>query len=230
MDSIECAVYTSGMPAINTPTYQLVRDLIRSDIVEGVWALGSHMTMTELVGRYGVSANPVREALQQLQGEGVIELRMNRGAVVPQVDARYIDNIYKLRAAVQVMLAREAAQRVTPAHAQCLRELCEQHEAAVADGDSAACVRCNRDLHQYMDQLADNPPAMEVLASRLCLIDAFRRSVGFSAGRLDKVVAQHRRLVRAIARGDAERAAQAAHEHTESARLDLLAALKSRTA
>jgi DNA-binding GntR family transcriptional regulator len=230
MDSIECVVYTAIMPAINTPTYQLVRDLIRSDIVEGVWPLGSHMTMTELVGRYGVSANPVREALQQLQGEGVIELRMNRGAVVPQVDARYIDNIYKLRAAVQVMLAREAAQRITAAQAERLRELCELHETAVAEGDAAACVRCNRELHHFMDQLADNPPAMEVLASRLCLIDAFRRSVGFSAGRLDKVVAQHRRLVRAITRGDADLAARVAHEHTESARLDLLAALQSRKA
>lgn len=221
-------MYTAIMPAINTPTYQLVRDLIRSDIVEGVWPLGSHMTMTELVGRYGVSANPVREALQQLQGEGVIELRMNRGAVVPQVDARYIDNIYKLRAAVQVMLAREAAQRITPAQAERLRELCALHEAAVAEGDVAACVRCNRDFHHFMDKVADNPPAMEVLASRLCLVDAFRRGVGFSAGRLDKVVAQHRRLVRAITRGDADLAARVAHEHTESARLDLLAALQGR--
>jgi len=216
------------MTPLNTPTYQLVRDLIRSDIVDGIWPLGSHMTMSELVARYGVSANPVREALQQLQGEGVIEIRMNRGAVVPQVDARYIDNIYKLRSAVQVMLAREAAHHITPAHAVRLRELRELHEAAVAAGDTAACVRCNRDLHHFMDKLADNPPAMEVLASRLCLVDAFRRTVGFGAGRLDKVVAQHRRLVRAITRGDADAAARAAQEHTESARLDLLAALRCR--
>jgi len=228
MDSIEYVMYTASMAPISTPTYQLVRDLIRGDIVEGIWPLGSHITMAELVGRYGVSANPVREALQQLQGEGVIELRMNRGAVVPQVDARYIDNIYKLRAAVQVMLAREAALRITPAHAARLRELCELHEAAVAEGDAAACVRCNRELHHYMDRLADNPPAMEVMASRLCLVDAFRRSVGFGVGRLDKVVAQHRRLVRAITRGDAELSARVAHEHTESARLDLLAALQGR--
>ena len=223
-------MYTAVMVPISTPTYKLVRDLIRSDIVEGIWPLGSHMTMAELVGRYGVSANPVREALQQLQGEGVIEIRMNRGAVVPQVDARYIDNIYKLRASVQVMLAREAAHRITPAGAARLRELCELHEAAVAEGDAAACVRCNRELHHFMDKLADNPPAVDVLASRMCLVDAFRRSVGFGAGRLDKVVAQHRRLVRAITRGDADLAARSAHEHTESARLDMLTALQSREA
>ena len=218
------------MTAISTPTYQLVRDLIRSDIVEGIWPLGGHMTMADLTRRYSVSANPIREALQQLQGEGVIDLRMNRGAVVPNVDARYIDNIYKLRTAVQVMLAREAAQRITPAAASKLRELNELHEVAVANGDTAACVRCNRDLHQFMDKLADNPPAMEVLASRLCLVDAFRRSVGFGVGRLDKVVAQHRRLVKAISRGDGESAARAAQEHTESARQDLMVMLQRRKA
>ena len=218
------------MIGISTPTYQLVRDLIRSDIVEGVWPLGGHMTMADLTKRYSVSANPIREALQQLQGEGVIDLRMNRGAVVPNVDARYIDNIYKLRTVVQVMLAREAAQRVTPVAAAKLRELNGLHEVAVANGDAAACVRCNRDLHQFMDQLADNPPAMEVLASRLCLVDAFRRSVGFGTGRLDKVMAQHRRLVKAISRGDGEAAARAAHEHTESARQDLMVMLQHRNA
>jgi len=215
------------MDTINTPTYQRVRELIRADIVQGVWPLGSHMTMADLTARYGVSANPVREALHQLQGEGVIAIRMNRGALVPEVDARYIDNIYKLRGAVQGMLAREAALRITPADARRLLELCEAHEAAVAEGDVAACVSRNRELHHLMDSLADNPPAMEVMASRLCLIDAFRRRVGFGAGRLDTVMAQHRRLVRAITRGDADKAAQVAQEHTESARRDLLAAAQA---
>lgn len=229
LDSIECVVYDTGMDPINAPTYLLVRERIRADIVDGVWPLGGHMTMAELTARYGVSANPVREALQQLQGEGVIEIRMNRGAIVPAVDARYVDNVYKLRAAVQGMLARDAAQRSTPQHAARLRELCERHEAAVADDDVAACVRANRELHHHLDLMADNPQAMAVMASRLCLIDACRRGLGFGAGRLDVVIDQHRRIVRAVSRGDADRAARAAHEHTETARRDLLAALLRKT-
>ncbi len=213
------------MEAINTPTYLRVREQIRSDIVSGVWALGSHITMTDFTERYGISANPVREALQQLQGEGVIELRMHRGAVVPQVDARYIDNIYKLRSALQVMLARDAALRATPDQVRHLQALCEAHEAAAADGDAAGSVRANRALHHAIDSLADNPPALEVLASRSCLVDAYRRAIGYGSGRLDTVIAQHRKLVRAIARGDADKAAQISFEHTESARQDLLAAV-----
>jgi DNA-binding GntR family transcriptional regulator len=213
------------MDAINTPTYLRVREQIRSDIVSGVWALGSHVTMSDFTERYGISANPVREALQQLQGEGIIELRMHRGAVVPQVDAHYIDNIYKLRSALQVMLAREAAQRATAEQVQQLHALQEAHEVAASSQDVAACVAANRALHHYIDSLADNPPALEVLASRSCLVDAYRRAIGYTRARLDAVIAQHRKLVRAIARGDADKAAQASFEHTESARLDLMAAV-----
>ncbi|KNZ30655.1 MAG: hypothetical protein AD742_21580 [Methylibium sp. NZG] len=221
-------MYTVAMPAINTPTYLRLREQIRADIVSGVWPLGGHVTMVELTDRYGVSANPVREALHQLQGEGVVDMRMNRGVVVPRVDARYIDNIYKLRGALKVMLAREAALRVQPGDRERLHALCEAHEAAVAEADMAACVRTNRALHHFIETLADNPPAVEVMASRACLVDAYRRSIGYGAGRLDAVIAQHRKLVRAVARGDGDRAAQVAFEHTESARLDLLAAVNQR--
>ena len=87
-------------------------------------------------------------------------------------------------------------------------------------------MQANRDLHHFIDSLADNTPAMEILDSRASLVDAFRRAQGYGPGRLDVVVSQHRKLVRAIARGDADKAAQAALEHTDSSRKDLLALLR----
>jgi DNA-binding GntR family transcriptional regulator len=214
------------MAAINTPTYLRLREQIRADIVDGIWPLGSHVTLAQLSQHYLVSAAPVREALLQLQGEGVVDMRMHRGAVIPNVDERYIDNIYKLRSALQAMLAREATERATPADIKQLQALCEAHEQAAAGGDVAATVQANRDLHHAMDRLADNPQATEVLDTRASLVDAFRRLHGYGSGRLDTVIAQHRKLVRAIARGDADKAAQAAMEHTDSARIDLLALVR----
>lgn len=210
------------MDAINTPTYLRLREQIRNDIVAGIWPLGSHLTLAQLSSHYAVSAAPVREALLQLQGEGVVDMRMHRGAVIPAVDERYIDNIYKLRAALQGMLAREAAERATPDDVKKLQALSEAHEAAAAQGDVAGCVRANRALHHFMDTLADNPPAVEVLDARSSLVDAYRRAHGYGPGRLDAVIAQHRKLVRAIARGDGTKAALAAVEHTDSARADLM--------
>ncbi len=210
------------MVAINTPTYQRLREQIRSDIVDGLWKLGSHVTLAELSSHYQVSANPVREALLQLQGEGMVNMRMNRGAVIPDVDARYVDNLYQLRGAIQVALCREAARRATAHNLDILGERLAAYELAASSGDTALCVRHNRDLHHYIDSLADNPLALDVLAARSGLVDAFRRTHGYGAGRLDVVVAQHRALVAAIRTGDGDAAARAAFEHTESSRLDLL--------
>jgi len=220
------AAGASTRTAINTPTYVRLREQIRSDIVAGIWPLGAHLTLVQLSSHYGVSAAPVREALLQLQGEGVVDMRMHRGAVIPNVTAPYIERIYKLRGALQVMLAREAARLATPADIQQLDALNEAHEMAAAAQDVAACVKANRDLHHFMDTLADNPMAVEVLDARASLVDAFRRLHGYGSGRLDTVIAQHRKLVRAIARGDADKAAQAAIEHTDSARINLLALLR----
>jgi DNA-binding GntR family transcriptional regulator len=214
------------MPAINTPTYLRLREQIRSDIVAGIWKLGSHVTLAQLSDHYAVSAAPVREALLQLQGEGVVDMRMHRGAVIPHVDERYIDNIYKMRGALQGMLAREVTARATPADVTRLQALSDIHETAAASGDVAATVQANRALHHAMDTLADNPQALEVLDTRASLVDAFRRLHGYGSNRLDTVIAQHRKLVRAIAKGDAHRAATVAMEHTDSARLDLLALVR----
>jgi DNA-binding GntR family transcriptional regulator len=215
------------MSAINTPTYMRLRDQVRADIVAGLWPLGSHVTLAQLSSHYQVSANPVREALLQLQGEGVVDMRMNRGAVIPSVDARYIDNLYRLRGAIQVMLARDAAVSATAANIEAMYELSAQYEAAVSSSDVPRCVTANRALHRYIDGISDNPLALEILDNRSSLADAFRRSKGYQAGRLEVVVAQHRTLVAAIASGDPERAAQVTLEHTDSSRVDLLSLLLS---
>jgi len=211
---------------INAPTYLRLREKIREDIVAGVWALGSHITLAELGNHYQVSNVPVREALLQLQGEGVIEMRMNRGAVIPCVDAKYIDDTYQLRGALQSMLARLACERATEAQLKTLDAVAGAYEDAVASGEVAACVAANRHFHNHLELLADNAGAVELLQARSSLVDAFRRARGYAPGRLDKVLAQHRKIVRAIVRRDPDAASQAVLAHTDASRLDLLDLLK----
>lgn len=211
------------MDAINTPTYMRLRDQVRADIVAGIWPLGAHVTLAQLSSHYQVSANPVREALLQLQGEGVVAMRMNRGAVIPWVDAKYIDNLYRLRGAIQSMLVRDAARVASPAQVERMLALSADYETAAQSSDTARCVEANRDLHRFIDGIGNNAMAVDLMRGRSSLADAFRRSVGYGSGRLELVVAQHRQIVEAIAAGDQDAAAQAALEHTDSSREDLLA-------
>lgn len=211
---------------INTPTYLRLREKIREDIVAGVWALGSHITLAELGAHYQVSNVPVREALLQLQGEGVIDMRMNRGAVIPGVDAKYIDDTYHIRGALQSLLARLACERATDAQLKVLEAAAEEYEEVARAGDTALSIVANRKFHNQLETLADNSPAMEMLQARGSLVDAFRRSHGYGQGRLEKVMAQHRKIVRAIVKRDQQAATLAVLAHTDSSRLDLLELLK----
>lgn len=215
------------MEPISTPTYVRLRDQIRADIVSGVWRLGSHVTLAELASHYQVSANPVREALLQLQGEGVVAMRMNRGAVIPVVDEKYVDDLCRLRAAIQSMLVRDAARMATPAQLETMMELAQGYEDAARSGDAAISIQANRRLHSHIDSIGQNSLAVELLQGRTSLIDAFRRSVGYGPGRLETVIRQHRKIARAIAARDEQRSIEAMLEHTDSARLDLHRMFKS---
>jgi DNA-binding GntR family transcriptional regulator len=215
------------MVALNTPTYMRLREQLRADIVSGIWALGSHVTLAELSAHYQVSTNPVREALLQLQGEGVVSMRMNRGAVVPVVDEKYIDDLYRLRGAIQVMLARDAACNATPDQVAQMMAHCKAYEQAALADDIGESVKANRLLHECVDSISGNLMALQLLDGRSSLVDAFRRRVGYGAGRQQVVAQQHRKIVNAIAAGDQVAAAQASLEHTDSARVDLVAACRA---
>ena len=212
------------MNAINTPTYMRLRDQLRTDIVTGIWPLGSHVTLAQLANYYEVSANPVREALLQLQGEGVVAMRMNRGAVIPTVDEKYIDDLYRVRGALQSMLVREAARVATKQQIETMYKLCAEYQTKTSSTNSIEIVVANRNLHQYIDSIPGNTIATEMLDGRSSLVDAFRRSVGYGDTRTDQVLKQHRKIVDAIAAKDGDKAAQLTLEHTNSSREDLLRA------
>ena len=146
----------------SAPAYARLREQIRSDVVSGIWKLGQHMTLAELSSHYGVSANPVREALHQLQGEGVVEMRQNRGAVVRQVDAEFVKNMYDVRGAIEGMLAAEAARRATEDDILHITRFVEAYEQAVATTNIDQIVQANRALHQTINRIADNPLALEI--------------------------------------------------------------------
>jgi DNA-binding GntR family transcriptional regulator len=208
--------------SFSAPAYIRISEQIRKDIAAGVWALGQHITMTELRSRYGVSGNPVREALQQLQGAGLLEIRPHRGAVVCQVDAAFIKNVYDVRGAIEAMLAREAARLATPEDIALIERHVAAYEAAAAGGEIVVLVQTNRDLHRTINSIAKNPIAVEIFDGRSSLIDALRRTLGNRPGRVEQIVREHRAIFEAIAAGDGRAAARLALQHTLGARDHML--------
>src|SRR5947207_12786453 len=86
-----------------------IRDRVRDDIVAGALPFGSRLTLDLLAARYSVGHMPVREALRQLEGEGLVVLTPNRGARVRAVDIGFVRNSFDLRIPFEGLIARRAA-------------------------------------------------------------------------------------------------------------------------
>lgn len=210
---------------LSTPAYARLRDRLREEILCGAWTPGTHRTLSTLAARHGVSLSPVREALLALEGEGLVEIRQHRGAVVPVLDAKLFEDLYDLRGALQALLARRAAERANEAQ---LAEMA-RHEAAYAAaaerGDAAAALEANEAFHDALEAAADNPQARAVYKARSAFVNAARLRLGFGPARMREAAAQHRAILAAVAARQGEAAAAAAFAHAMAAKRDLIARL-----
>jgi DNA-binding GntR family transcriptional regulator len=209
-------------PAASTPAYAILRERLRDEILAGAWAPCTHRTLGGIATAHGVSISPVREALLSLAGEGLVQMREHRGAVVPVLDAKLFDNLYDLRGALQALLARRAAERATESQIADM----ERHERAYAEaanrGDAVAALEANEAFHDAIEDAADNPQATALYKSRSAFVNAARLRLGFGSGRLAEAAAQHRAILAAIRARDAEAAAVASFGHSMGAKKDLL--------
>lgn len=215
----------SGTPPLSTPAYARLRDRLRADILSGDWAPGEHRTLARIADRHGVSISPVREALLGLEGEGLVEIRQHRGAVVPVLDAKLFDDLYDLRGALQSLLARRAAERATAAQLGAMARHEAAYAAAAARSDAAAALDANEAFHDAIEAAADNPQATALYKARSAFVNTVRLRLGFGGGRMREAAQQHAAILAAIEAGDPEAAAAAAFAHSMAAKRDLIARL-----
>ncbi|HVY49941.1 MAG TPA: GntR family transcriptional regulator, partial [Devosia sp.] len=92
-----------------------VYELIRDDIISGRLAANQRLKVADLAERLGTSTNPVREALQQLRGEGFVVMTPNRGARVRPMDEEFIRDIYEIEMLIEPALTRWFVSMATDA-------------------------------------------------------------------------------------------------------------------
>ena len=207
---------------IGDPVYKRVRELIRQDIFSGYFEPGTRIKTAVLGARYGVSQMPIREALQQLQWEGLVIIAPNRGASVRTIDADFIRNIYDIRTALQSMMVRRSVQTVTETDMFALQAIEGRFEDAARRRDTDAILAANKELHEATYRLAANPEAVDVIARHSELLVSLRRRFDYGAGRLEEIVSEHRQLLAAFAERDVTLAAAIIEQHCEGAKFDLL--------
>lgn len=188
---------------------------LRRRIVDGDYAQGERLTETRLADDFGVSRNPVREALRVVETEGFVHILPRRGAVVATLDETAIRDLFAVRAQLETLAAGLAAERATEQDIARLRQLLEDASAATAANDLGRVAELNSALHVAVIEISGNRWLASLSAAMYHHVHWVFR-VG-AAQRAPHSWSEHIRLVDAIAAGDSAAAAAAAHHHVEAA-------------
>jgi DNA-binding GntR family transcriptional regulator len=197
--------------------YNRLRDLIRKDIVSGRLKQGSRLKIAELAARYATSAIPVREALQQLQGEGIVRFVANRGASVRVIDAAFIRDIHEVRALLEPFLARWFVRHHQETDLAALEQQQRLFDAAVAAGELEKTHDLNRVFHGLMYDGHYNEEALLTACRHTDLIGAVAEQFPRSRARCQAISREYWASIEAIRAQDEELTARLVEEHVRRA-------------
>lgn len=193
-------------------------EAIRTAILEGEIGPGERLKEKEIALQLGISSTPVREALQSLDAEGLIEIIPNRGAVVRSYDEATLEELYRLRALLEGHAAREAAARITEPQLRALEASCERFGRLRASDDVRSLVRENLVFHSAVLEAAGGEMLTELVHKVMHIPIIYRVYIWYSPEQ--KLVSEryHRQLVRVLRERDAPRAEAVMQEHVLEAR------------
>ncbi len=215
-------VLTPGLPA-----YAALRDVIRADIMAGRLPAGTRLTTSSLVERFGISQMPVREALQALEGEGLITILPHKGATVLSLDAKRVSDIYDLRGAVESLLVRRSLPNLTNAAMRQLGEIHRDLAAAVKAEDSETVFSLNTTFHSTINRHAENPEASAVYGRYVNILGSLRAHYGFSQFRMRQMEKEHEKLLKLLRDQDEAKLDDLIRVHVEGAKLDLISRMEA---
>ena len=204
------------------PQYTRVRDQLRRDIVYGLFKGDERLVLAGLCERYGVSMPPIREALNQLQVEGLVVIEPNRGARVRDITPDFIKDIFEIRILLEPALVVRSLPSLSEADFQDLSEIQQRFEDAIARKDRGGILSGNDKFHHRIYQVNPNHEAIRLLRQHDTVIGTMRHRFGYKDDRLEQIIYEHRALLRACREGDADLAAAIATSHIRHSVDDLI--------
>jgi DNA-binding GntR family transcriptional regulator len=194
-----------------TTTANDVADILRRRILRGDYRDSQFIRQEIIAQELGVSRIPVREALAQLESEGLVERVKYRGAMVARLSAEEIAEIYELRAMIEPYLLAHAIRHITPAEIAELRATIERSRAMTSIVEWAGL---NVEFHKALLRPARKPLAQQVLENLLVRADRYLKLQKFhSWSAKDKSDDEHARLLDLVEAGNEAAALAALRAH-----------------
>lgn len=206
------AAVTTKRSGDGNGTERQVYDQVHQAIVERRLEPGTKLGEEALCEIYGVSRAQIRRVLVDLSHAKVVELRPNRGAYVAQPSVREARHVFEARRAIEAAIVERAVGRVTDANLGKLREIVDADRDALARGDSEMSIKLSGDFHLCLGEIAGNQVLSEILVELVSRSSLIIAAYGH-ARQSDCSAEEHSHLIKALRKGDVEKAVTAMAEH-----------------
>ena len=195
--------------------YEEVAELLRQRIFKREMEPGSWIDELKIAEAYGISRTPLREALKVLAAEGLVTMKVRRGAYVTEVSEQDLNDVYHLLSLLESDAAGVVATQASDAQMEQLQALHKQLEAAARPGkvDQTRFFEINERFHLALLGIANNRWRDQMVLDLRKVMKLNRHNSLLKSGRIEESLAEHRAIMAALAARDASATVQRMREH-----------------
>ena len=200
-----------------------VTEVLRQLIVDGTLAPGTEFNQAQIAEQLGVSRGPIREAIGQLEQEGLLRSVPYKGVVVTSLTRKYVEELYSVRTVLELLALDRSIERMSDAEIDHLDEIVDAMRLAARNGDLSQLVEIDLHFHEYLLAKADHELALKLWLNLEVGMKRCLRTRHKIYTFLDEVVGSHPTLITALKARDGVLAKQILSDHIAESLHNLLA-------
>lgn len=201
---------------------QKIYHSIRDDITYGRLSPGERLIESELAEKLKASRSPIREAIRQLESEGLIKFNQNKGITVSKLSPEEVNEIYSLRWLLESYAARLSAERATGAHIKYLIDLQKKLKRAVNNSDLPNWIQNNILFHDFFSENSGNNNLHQILVTLKRRVYLYHYVIVSIPGKFETYIEHHEQILRACETKDGKMAEKYMKLHIDTVKQVLI--------
>ena len=197
------------------PLREMVYEELKTQILTGKIAPGTRLMEIDLADNMGVSRTPIREAIRKLEKEGLVVIEPRKGAYASQISTEDMIAILEVRQNMDGLAAHFAAERISSAEIEILKNAFENYNMAVQEGNTKNMIKYDTSFHRIIVDASHNKILVQMIEQLQELVLRFRYIYYDDFRRAEKMPKEHGDIMDAIIRGDGKSARAAADVHID---------------
>lgn len=197
---------------------ELVYEELKRLIIEGEIESGERIVETDYAKKFNISRTPIREAIRMLELEGYVETQRTGGVVVKEITKSDIEEIYRIRIALEGVIIEDVIQRATKKDIRTLERLIEDTKDALDDSDPEEVFRLFSEFNIALYNISNLTRVIDMITNIKLYLSRFRRIATENNERRKVAFEDHRGIIEAIKEKDTKKATELNRVHLERSR------------